>query len=234
LGISFCYNKIMATQIYKATNVYSLDDDEIYITPLKIKYLREFMEAFEDVKKSKNDDEAMEHLVVCVAIGMKQYCPKLATPEIVADSFDINTIYKIIEFSASIKLKPDESEPVTKQATKEGSWEDFDLAKLESETFLLGNWKDYEDLETCLSLPELVAILEAKRDLDYQEKKFLAAIQGVDLDADKDKTNAWEEMKTRVFSKGATSDPGDILAYQGQTAAKAGFGIGMGIEYEKM
>jgi hypothetical protein len=59
----------------------------------------------------------------------------------------------------------------------------LDLAKIESEVFLLGIWKDYRELEESLSMPELIATLSSRRDLDYQEKKFLAAIQGVDLDA---------------------------------------------------
>jgi hypothetical protein len=68
----------------------------------------------------------------------------------------------------------------------------------------LGIWKDYEELELALSMPELLATLTSKRDLDYQEKKFLAAIQGVDLDkqSGKSNANAWEEMKARVFSGG--------------------------------
>ena len=107
------------------------------------------------------------------------------------------------------------------------------MAKLESEVFLLGIWKDYEELETSLSMPELMATLESKRDLDYHEKKFLAAIQGVDLDEQSGKKNAWEEMKARVFSNGQAADANDILAYQGVNAAKAGFGIGNGLSYEK-
>jgi hypothetical protein len=110
------------------------------------------------------------------------------------------------------------------------------LAELESELFLLGIWKDYEELEISLSMPELVATLSAKRDLDYQEKKFLAAIQGVDLDKDSGpkEQNKWEEMKARVFSGGRTSDPNDITSLQGLNAQKAGFGIGMGLEYQNL
>jgi hypothetical protein len=41
-------------------------------------------------------------------------------------------------------------------------------------------------------------------------------------------------MKARVFSKGKTSDSNDVLALQGQNAKKAGFGIGMGLDYDDM
>jgi len=81
-------------------------------------------------------------------------------------------------------------------------------------------------------MPELVAILEAKNNQEYEEKKFLAALQGVDIDSSSSSDNKWEEMKARVYSNGATSNPNDILALQGAAARKAGFGIGQGLEYE--
>jgi hypothetical protein len=85
-------------------------------------------------------------------------------------------------------------------------------------------------------MPELVATLEAKQKENYEEKKFLAAIQGVDLDKSSrsSQDDKWEEIKARAFSKGKTSDPDDILTLSGQAAAKAGFGIGHGLDYEEM
>jgi hypothetical protein len=85
-------------------------------------------------------------------------------------------------------------------------------------------------------MPELTATLEIKREIDYQDKKFNAAMQGVDLDkqSGKSEQNKWEEMKARVFSGGKTTDGNDILAFQGANAAKAGFGIGLGLAYEDL
>ena len=80
-------------------------------------------------------------------------------------------------------------------------------------------------------MPELVAILEAKNNQDYENRKFMAALQGVDLDSSSSE-NKWEEMKARVYSNGATSNPNDILALQGAAAERAGFGIGQGLDYE--
>ena len=80
-------------------------------------------------------------------------------------------------------------------------------------------------------MPELVAILEAKNNQDYDNRKFMAALQGVDLESSSSE-NKWEEIKARAFSKGATSNPNDILALQGKAAQQAGFGIGMGLDYE--
>jgi hypothetical protein len=86
-------------------------------------------------------------------------------------------------------------------------------------------------------MPELMVTLSSKRELDYEEKKFLAAIQGVDLESSSGSDKGqkeWEDMKARVFSQGATSDSNDVLALQGQNAQKAGFGINMGLDYENL
>jgi hypothetical protein len=229
----------MATTVYQTKNVTLIDGTEIEIIPLKIKYLREFMEAFENVKNAKNDDEAIEFLVECVRISMKQFYPKISkTKSDVEDSFDMPAIYTILDISAGIKINQKSDDTVKDQATDSGSsWSELDLAKIESEVFLLGIWKDYEELEKSLSMPELMATLASRRELDYQEKKFLAAIQGVDLDKESGSERGqkeWEDMKARVFSRGATGDSKDILALQGQNARQAGFGIGAGLEYEDL
>ena len=81
-------------------------------------------------------------------------------------------------------------------------------------------------------MPELTAILAAKRDKEYEDKKFLAAIQGVDLDKNNAKSStAWDDLKARVFSGGAANDANDIVSLQGINARQAGFGIGAGLEY---
>ncbi len=226
----------MATKIYESDTVYTVDGIAIYLTPLKIKYLREFLEEFDNVKTAKDDSEAIDKLTKCSVIAMKQYYPEFKTVEDLEDNFDLNTIYKIINIAAGIKINKDnEEETVKKQATDSGStWETLDLAKLESEVFLLGIWKDYEELETSMSMSELTATLTAKRELDYSDKKFHASIQGIDLDKNTGKKDAWEEMKARVFSGGNAADANDIVSLQGVSAQKAGFGIGMGLSYEKV
>jgi hypothetical protein len=229
----------MATKVYKTENVHLFNGTELEISPLKIKYLREFMVAFDDIKNAKNDDEAIGTLVECVRVCMKQYYPDISkTVEDVEDNVDMPTIYKILDISAGIKINKKSEEPVKNQAEKSGeTWETLDLAKLESEVFLLGIWKDYDELERSLSMSELMITLEAVRDLDYSEKKFLAAMQGVDLDAESGKDRGqkeWEDMKARVFSGGQTGDSNDVLSLQGINAQKAGFGIGMGLDYENL
>jgi hypothetical protein len=229
----------MATTIYNAQTVYLFDGTELEIIPLKIKYLREFMDVFENIKETKNDDEAIAVLVECVRICMKQYYPQISsTAEQVEDNIDMPTIYKILDTSAGIRINKKSQEPVKDQALDSGqTWESLDLAKLESEVFLLGIWKDYQELEKSFSMPELIATLEVSRELDYTEKKFLAAMQGVDLDKNSGSSRGqkeWEDMKARVFSGGKIGDSNDIVSLQGFAAQKAGFGIGNGLDYEDL
>jgi hypothetical protein len=229
----------MATTIYESGTVYLIDGTELYITPLKLKYLREFMQSFEAVRDAKGDAEAISALAECARVCMKQFYPSIKTIEDLEDSVNLPTIYKILDLAADIKINEDEKEETVKdQAVESGStWDDLDLAKLESEVFLLGIWKDFEELERSISMPELISILNIKRDLDYEEKRFFAGIQGVDLDKQnggKSGQDIWEEKKAKFFSGGATGDPNDIVSYQGPNAAKAGFGIGMGLGYEKL
>ena len=81
-------------------------------------------------------------------------------------------------------------------------------------------------------MPELVAILEAKNEEDYENRKFLAALQGVDLDnaSAQKQGSTWEEIKARAFSGGATSNPKDVMALKGRNAKMKGFGIGLGLD----
>ena len=86
---------------------------------------------------------------------------------------------------------------------------------MESEVFLLGQWKNYDELEGSLCVEELIAILNAIRDKEHRERVFLAAMQGVDLDE-----NQQEE--------------GDITELKGFVAQESGFGINMGLGYAEV
>jgi len=82
-------------------------------------------------------------------------------------------------------------------------------------------------------MPELVATIEAIHKQDYDNKKFFAALKGIDLDKENNNAaNAWEVMKAKRFSGGMTSNPNDIVSLQGYAAQRAGFGIGEGLDYE--
>ena len=229
----------MATKVYSTKYIYLMDGTEIEISPLKIKYLREFMDIFSMVHNAKNDEESLAVLVECTRVAMKQYYPKLSkSVEDIEDNFDMPTINKILEICAGIKINGDSEETVSQQAKENNentSWDEIDLVKLESEVFTLGIWKNYDDLESSICMSELMTILSSKRELDYEEKKFFAAIQGVDLDKNADRgQKEWEDLKARVFSKGQAKDANDVLSLQGANAQRYGFGIGMGLEYEDL
>lgn len=236
LGL-FCYNRYMATAIYNIGYISLIDGTTLEITPLKIKYMRQFMDAFNQITISSTDLESIDIVVDCARIAMQQYFPSIKTKDDVEDNLDLVEIYKLLDYSAGIKMNAESEEPVQEQKqNQENTWEKLDLAKLESEAFLLGIWKDFDELERSMSMPELVAILGEKRELDYNERKFMAALQGVDLEkeAGAPEGDPWEEMKARVFSKGKAKDANDIVSYQGTKASKAGFGIGLGLGYEDM
>jgi hypothetical protein len=52
------------------------------------------------------------------------------------------------------------------------------------EVFLLGNWKNYEELEESLSMPELIQTFKAMQKTEEEKRKFLASLQGVNLNGD--------------------------------------------------
>jgi hypothetical protein len=222
----------MAKKVYNSGEIFDINGDIISAVPLKIKYMRPFMDLFSKVSDAKDEDESLDYVISCAHIALEQYAPgKYKTKNDVESMFDLKTIYKILEYAAEIKSE--KTEGTTKAQSDGETWETLDLPALEAEAFLTGIWKNFEELEESLSMPELTLLLSTKRDLDYQQKKFDAAMQGVDLE-EGNKSNAWEEMKARVFSGGKTNDGNDILALQGANAAKAGFGIGMGLDYEDL
>ena len=91
-------------------------------------------------------------------------------------------------------------------------------------------------------MAELVAILEAMRESDYADKKFAAAMQGVDLDKQTGRrsrpsepkgSSTFEDIQARVSSGGLAKDADDILSMSGQYGARKGFQIGKDMDYAK-
>jgi hypothetical protein len=232
----------MSTKVYDTKHIELIDGTILLIGPLKIFYLRQFMDRFDQLEKG-NAENTLDALIDCSMIAMQQYYPPIKNREQLEDSIDIANMYKLIEYCSGIKIGGKEPEDnknnIDNDSKSKNSWESLDLAKLESEIFLIGIWKDYEDLEKSLSLPELFATLEAKRESDYQDKKFTASLKGIDLDEanGKKEEDPWEAMKARVASKLSgvgDGNPNDVTALQGVRAQQMGFGIGMGLDYEVM
>ena len=50
----------MATKVFNTSDIVLLNDQIISCSPLKIKYMREFMDIFVLIENSKNDEESIE------------------------------------------------------------------------------------------------------------------------------------------------------------------------------
>ena len=62
---------------------------------------------------------------------------------------------------------------------------------------LLGNWRNIEEMEISLSLPELEQIIKMSRKVDELDKEFFAGINGVDIRG----TSKFDEIKEKVKNK---------------------------------
>jgi hypothetical protein len=96
----------MATTVNEGKTVKLIDGTEISVRPLKISLLRDFMKKFADIAKSADDnDKAIDVLMQCVQIAMKQYKPELAEDLAkLEESLDLPTVYKIVEEASGINL----------------------------------------------------------------------------------------------------------------------------------
>lgn len=109
---------------------------------------------------------------------------------------------------------------------------------MESEVFLLGQWKDYDELEETFSMPELLATLEAYRKMKWRDYRFQAAMQGVSLpeDADGKEVTSFEDVQKRALIRAQGGDPelNDVAQLRGAVAEHEGFGVEMegGMRYQ--
>lgn len=93
-------------------------------------------------------------------------------------------------------------------------------------------------------MAELILILESMREQEYNDKKFAAAMQGVDLDketgrssrpkkTEQKRASTFEDIQARVASGGLAQDADDILSLQGRYGAQKGFQMGKDMGYAK-
>ncbi len=67
---------------------------------------------------------------------------------------------------------------------------------------------------------------------ESEKRKFLASIQGIELDGgEQEESKSFEDVRRRAL--GITADASDVVSLQGQFASEAGFGIGAGLGYKK-
>lgn len=53
-------------------------------------------------------------------------------------------------------------------------------------------------MEDVLTLEELYLLVDAKHESDHEQRRFLAAIQGIDLDEDKETDSAFDKVAIRA------------------------------------
>lgn len=95
----------MATQVYETVELELLDGGVITVKPLNLKNLRLVMKEWQKASEAKNEDEFLDVLVKCTSIALKQFAPELAeTTGDLEELVDLQTMYKILEVSADIKL----------------------------------------------------------------------------------------------------------------------------------
>lgn len=74
------------------------------------------MEAWKKTETLKDENEFLEILVECTQLSMKQYAPSLAEDrEALEDALDIQTMYKILEVGADIKLNDPNQQAVARE-----------------------------------------------------------------------------------------------------------------------
>ena len=83
-------------------------------------------------------------------------------------------------------------------------------------------------------MPELINTFKAIQKKELEKRKFLASLQGIDLDGEeKEKSEGptFDDIKARAL--GISASANDVVSLQGSFAAEAGFGIGAGLGYSR-
>ena len=95
----------MATKVYESVELELLDGTIVNIKPLNLKNLRELMKEWQKAQESKDEDDFLNILINFTQIAFKQYNTDLAGDrEALENALDIQTMYKILEVAAEIKL----------------------------------------------------------------------------------------------------------------------------------
>lgn len=81
-------------------------------------------------------------------------------------------------------------------------------------------------------MPELITTFKAMQKTEEEKRKFLASLQGIDLNSTEEKDGpSFDDIRRKAL--GIDADKDDILSLQGQLAHESGFGIGAGLGYVK-
>lgn len=95
----------MATTVFETVELELLDGQVITVKPLNLKNLRAVMKEWSKASEVKDEDEFLDVLISCTSIAFRQFAPDLAeSREALEDAVDLQTMYKILEVAADIRL----------------------------------------------------------------------------------------------------------------------------------
>lgn len=81
-------------------------------------------------------------------------------------------------------------------------------------------------------MPELIQTVKSMHKAEEEKRRFLASLQGVSLEEEKEKDAlTFEDIKRRALGINASGE--DVVSLQGSFAQEAGFGINMGLGYSR-
>ena len=81
-------------------------------------------------------------------------------------------------------------------------------------------------------MPELIQTFKSMQKTEEEKRKFLASLQGVNLNGEeKTEGPTFEDIQRRALGIDASGD--DVVSLQGPLATQQGFGIGAGLGYSK-
>lgn len=78
-------------------------------------------------------------------------------------------------------------------------------------------------------MPELIQTLKSMNKVEEEKRKFLAMLQGVNLDEGEKEGPSFDDVRRKALGINAAAD--DVVSLQGQFASEAGFGINAGLGY---
>lgn len=79
-------------------------------------------------------------------------------------------------------------------------------------------------------MPELISVVNAMTETDFEDKKFFAKLEGIDIEGGSSNQKTFEDIRRE--SLGDDPKTNDIVNLKGSLAKQTGFGIGQGLEYE--
>lgn len=96
---------------------------------------------------------------------------------------------------------------------------------MEAEVFTgVGCWLNYDQLEENMSMPELIVTLTSLRERDHDDKKFAAALKGVDIDGEQEDPLEQARRRNAAKAAGGQVDPSDITNNRGILNVNNGIG----------